>query len=164
MPEALGCESRCHIDVACGSIILIFGFGRRDVADGLEQPTMVEPVDPLEGGVFDRLEAAPRTASMDRLGFVEAIDHLGQSVEAPILSSGRRRRFLTAQMCKYLPDDVKCFRYESRDQASPTSWPPTISPDSLRRSAASRPTNTPPRCKRQSHTGSSSTRSTRCGD
>jgi hypothetical protein len=36
----LGCESRCHIDVVGGSIILIFGFGRRDVADGLQQPPM----------------------------------------------------------------------------------------------------------------------------
>jgi len=35
--EALGCESRCHIDVVHGSIILIFGFGRRDVADGLDR-------------------------------------------------------------------------------------------------------------------------------
>ena len=55
MPEAVGCESRCHIDVVRGSIILFFGFSGRDVADGLEQPAMVEPVHPLERRVFDRI-------------------------------------------------------------------------------------------------------------
>ena len=34
LPEAFDCESRCHIDVVRGSIILMFGFGRRDVPIG----------------------------------------------------------------------------------------------------------------------------------
>lgn len=51
-----GCESRCHIESVDGSIILIFGFSRRGVADGLQQPTIVEPVDPFERGIFDGLE------------------------------------------------------------------------------------------------------------
>ncbi|MDB5578963.1 MAG: hypothetical protein JWR80_4139 [Bradyrhizobium sp.] len=29
-----------------------FGFGRWDVADGLKQPALVEPVDPFERGVL----------------------------------------------------------------------------------------------------------------
>jgi hypothetical protein len=77
LPEALGCESRCHIDVICGSIILIFGFSRRDVADGFEQPSMVEPVDPFEGRVFHRFEGSPGSIAMDDLGLVKAIDRLG---------------------------------------------------------------------------------------
>ena len=80
MPEALVCESRRHIDVIRGSIILFFGFGRRDVSDRFEQSPVVEPVDPLERGIFDGFEAAPRPASVDHLGFVEAVDGLGQSV------------------------------------------------------------------------------------
>jgi hypothetical protein len=56
---------------------LLLGFGRRDVADGFEQPTMVEPVDLLEDGILDRLEATPQPTPVDHLGFVEAVDRLG---------------------------------------------------------------------------------------
>ena len=41
---------------------------------------MVEPVDPFERGVFDRLERPPRPTPVDHLGLVKAIDRLGQSV------------------------------------------------------------------------------------
>jgi hypothetical protein len=33
--------------------------GRRDVADGLKEPAVVEPVDPLQGGVLDVVETLP---------------------------------------------------------------------------------------------------------
>ena len=69
MPEAVGCESRRHIDDVRGSIVLLLGFGRRDIADMFEQPAMVEPVHPFERGVLDRLEAVPRSAPVDHLGF-----------------------------------------------------------------------------------------------
>ncbi len=60
------------------------GFGWGDVADGLQKPSMVEPVDPLQGGEFNRFEAAPRSAPMDDLGLVEAVDRFGEGVDAPI--------------------------------------------------------------------------------
>ena len=41
---------------------------------------MVEPVDPFEGSVLHCFEAAPWSAPVDHLGFVEAVDRLGQSV------------------------------------------------------------------------------------
>ena len=75
----MGCELCCHIDDVRGSIILFFGFGRRDVADGLQQPAMVEPVDPFDRGVFDGFKAAPRSTPVDHLGLVGAVDRLGQS-------------------------------------------------------------------------------------
>jgi len=56
----MGRESRRHIDVALGSITLVFGFDGRDVADGLQQSTMVEPVDPFERGALDGFEAGAR--------------------------------------------------------------------------------------------------------
>ena len=87
----MGCESRCHIDVVRGSIILIFGFGRRDVADGLQQPAMVEPVDPFERGVLDGFEVAPRPPPVDHLGLVEAVDRLGQSVVVTVADAADRR-------------------------------------------------------------------------
>ena len=32
-------------------------FGRRDIANGLQEPAVVEPVDPLQGGVLDLVQA-----------------------------------------------------------------------------------------------------------
>ena len=68
LPEAFDREPRCHSDVVRKSMILIFGFGRRDVAAGLQQQTMVEPVVPFEWGVLDGFEAAPGAAPMDHFG------------------------------------------------------------------------------------------------
>jgi hypothetical protein len=60
-------------------MIALFGFGGRDIPDRLEtgeqanalrsrEPaTGVEPIDPLECGEFDRLEAAPGAAASDHL-------------------------------------------------------------------------------------------------
>jgi len=69
--------SHTAINVVCGSIILIFGLGRRDVADGLQQPAMVEQVDPFEGRLFHRFERSPGSTAMDDLGLVAAVDRLG---------------------------------------------------------------------------------------
>jgi len=82
--------SCCHIDVVRGSIILIFGFGGRDAADGLQQPTMVVPVDPFERGVLDGFEAAPRSARADHFGFIEAVDRFGQSVVVAVADTADR--------------------------------------------------------------------------
>jgi hypothetical protein len=61
-------------------IVLLLGFCGWDIADGFEQPPVVEPVDPFESGIFDGLERSPRSPPVDDLGFVKAIDGLGQSV------------------------------------------------------------------------------------
>ena len=61
-------------------VVALLGLGRRDVADGLQEPSVVEPIDPFEGGELDGLEAAPRSAPMDHLGFVEAVDGFGESI------------------------------------------------------------------------------------
>lgn len=52
---------------------------------------MIEPVDPLERGVLDSFEAAPRAASVDYLGLVKAIDRLGQSVVVAVADAADRR-------------------------------------------------------------------------
>ena len=70
---------------------MILGFGRRDVADGLQQSTMVEPVDPFERVVRDGFEAAPGSATVDHLGFVEAVDRLRQSIVAAVADTADRR-------------------------------------------------------------------------
>jgi hypothetical protein len=61
-------------------IIACFGLGGRDISDGFEQAAVVEPVDPFERGEFDGLDAAPRSAPVNDLGLVEAVDRFGESV------------------------------------------------------------------------------------
>jgi hypothetical protein len=60
------------LSVECGVEL-----GRRDVADGLQEPAVVEPVDPLQGGVLDLVDALPGAAAADQLGLVRADDGLG---------------------------------------------------------------------------------------
>ena len=46
------------------SIIPFFGLGRRDISDRFEQPAIVEPIDPFQGGELDGFEVSPGSASM----------------------------------------------------------------------------------------------------
>jgi hypothetical protein len=80
LPEAGWFESGCHGQLFDHGGIALLGFGRRDVADGLQQPAIVEPIDPDQTRELDVLEASPRPAPMNDLGFVEAIDRLGESI------------------------------------------------------------------------------------
>ena len=54
--------------------------GRRDIADGLQEPAVIERVDPLQGGVLDLVDAPPGATPADQLGLVQADDGLGQRV------------------------------------------------------------------------------------
>ena len=56
----------------------LLGPGGRDAPDGLEQPAVVGPAHPLEGGGLHRPEAAPRTAAADHLGLEEPDHRLGR--------------------------------------------------------------------------------------
>ena len=40
-------------------VVALLGFGWRYVADGLQEPSVVEPVDPFEGGELEGLEVPP---------------------------------------------------------------------------------------------------------
>src|SRR3984957_3481062 len=77
-----GClfESRRHVGLLRHGVVAFLSFGRRDVADGLQQPAIVEPVHPLQGRKLDGLERAPWSASMDDLGLVETVDRFGEGV------------------------------------------------------------------------------------
>jgi hypothetical protein len=56
------------------SVVVLLGFGRQYVADGLQEPLVVEPVDPFEGSELDGLEVLLGSATVDHLGLVETID------------------------------------------------------------------------------------------
>ena len=51
---------------------------------------MVEPVDPLEGGIFDGLEGSPRATAPDDLGLEQADDGLGEGVVVAVADAADR--------------------------------------------------------------------------
>lgn len=78
--EAVWFKSGLHRGDLTGalSVVACLSLCRRDVADGLEQTMVVEPGHPFERGQFHGLLVLPGRATMDQLGFVEAINGLGQ--------------------------------------------------------------------------------------
>jgi hypothetical protein len=63
---------------------------RRHMADGRQEPALVEPVDPLQGGVFDLVQAPPWATPADQLGLVQADDRLGQGVVVGVAAGADR--------------------------------------------------------------------------
>ncbi len=56
---------------------------------GRVKPAMVEPVDVLQSGQFQLVEAAPRTVPLNQLRFVQSVHGLGERVDAPMSSASR---------------------------------------------------------------------------
>ena len=67
-----------------------FGLCRKPVPDGLEEPSVVEPVDPLEGCELHRIEASPRASRSNHLRLVQPNDGLGQGVVIRIANAPHR--------------------------------------------------------------------------
>ena len=59
IPETLLYESGRHSRLFQLAIVRHFQLRRRDIADGLQERAVVEPVDPLEGRVFHLIYRAP---------------------------------------------------------------------------------------------------------
>src|SRR5829696_4556338 len=57
-----------------------FKLGRWAHAELAVQALIVEPVDVLQGGIFDVFEPAPGTAVADQLGFVQTVEGFRQGV------------------------------------------------------------------------------------
>lgn len=64
---------------------------RRHVPDRFEQSAMIEPIDPFERCVFDRVDVPPGAALVDHFGLVEADDGFGQRVVVGITDASDRR-------------------------------------------------------------------------
>ncbi len=73
------------------SVVGGFELGGWEVAAVLVEAAVVEPVDPFGGGDLDVVDGLPRLSGLDQLGLVEAVDGLGQRVEAPIAVKQRER-------------------------------------------------------------------------
>jgi hypothetical protein len=68
-----------------------FGFSEWDIADGLQQSPVVEPVDPFKRGIFDRFKGSPWSSPVDYLGLVKAVDRLSQCVVIAVAAAADRR-------------------------------------------------------------------------
>ena len=71
-------------------VVLVFDW--RDSAELVEDPPMVEPVDPFEGGELEIVEASPWPPVADQFGLVETDDRLGERVVVGVASLSDRRR------------------------------------------------------------------------
>jgi hypothetical protein len=91
LPEAVSFESRRHDGLLRHGIVAFLGFGRRDVADGLQQPAIIEPVHPFQRRELDSLERPPGPAAVDDLGLVETVDGLGESIVIAVPDAAYRR-------------------------------------------------------------------------
>ena len=83
-------ELRGDVRLFHHGVVAQFRFGRWDVADGLQQPAVVEPVDPFQRREFDALEGAPWPTAMDDFGFVEAVDRFRESVVVAVADAADR--------------------------------------------------------------------------
>ena len=61
-------------------VVALLGLCRRYVADGLQEPSIVEPIDPFEGSELDGLEVSPWSAPVDHLSLVETVDGFGEGM------------------------------------------------------------------------------------
>src|SRR5690606_24028460 len=61
-----------------------------DIADGFEQPPIVEPFNPFQRRKFNRFEGSPGSSPMDHLGLVEAVDRLGQGIVITVADAADR--------------------------------------------------------------------------
>jgi hypothetical protein len=91
LPEAGSFESRCHGGLLRHGIVAFLGFGRRDVADGLQQPASIEPAHPFQRRELDTLERPPWPAAVDDVGLLETVDGLGESIVIAVPDAAYRR-------------------------------------------------------------------------
>src|SRR6267154_5826500 len=83
-------RSRRHGGFSHHGVVALLGFSRRDVADRLQQPAIVEPVHPFERCELDGFHGPPRSPPMDNLGLVEAIDRFREGIVVTIANTANR--------------------------------------------------------------------------
>ena len=71
-------------------VVGVFCLGGRDVSDRLEKASVVEPVDPFEGGELDGLEGASGSAPVNDVRLEEADHRFGEGVVVAIADAADR--------------------------------------------------------------------------
>ena len=120
-------ESGYHSLTGDLGIVARLGFGGRDIAYGLEEAPVVEPVDPFEGGELHRLGMAPRAATADNLSLEQADDRLGESVVVAIADAADGRLDASIGQALGVADrDVLHATIAVMHQAVPREGPPVV--------------------------------------
>lgn len=84
---------------------------------------MIEPVDPLMLGIFHAFESTPQTLPVDRLGLVETVERLGQSVVIAVANtSDRRLHSGFGKALGILDRDILAATVAMVDQAATMNW------------------------------------------
>ena len=60
------------------------------MSDALQEPPVIEPVDPFERGVFDGIEGLPWSAPMNEFGLEQTDNRLGQCVVVTVANTADR--------------------------------------------------------------------------
>jgi hypothetical protein len=93
LPEACWLELCGHGEIVHGSgccVVTRLGFSEQDVADGLEQAPVIEPVDPFQCCELGGLEGTPGSPSVDHFGLVESVDGFGQRIVVAVTDTSDR--------------------------------------------------------------------------
>ena len=72
-------------------VVALLGFGRRDVAHGLQEPSVVEPIHPFQGRELDDLELRHGPRPWITFSLVETVDGFGESIVIGISDAADRR-------------------------------------------------------------------------
>ena len=88
--EARWCESGRHGLLGELTIVVCFGFGRWDVADGLQQPLMIEPGHPFKGRQLEGFFGLPRSPAVVQFSFLKPVDRFGQRVIVAVALAAHR--------------------------------------------------------------------------
>jgi hypothetical protein len=78
--EAIWFKLCGHVCSFQSGVEVCFGFCWWNISDRFQQAAIVEPVDPFEGGVFDRYKAPPWATTMNDFRFEETVDCLSQCI------------------------------------------------------------------------------------
>jgi hypothetical protein len=78
LPEAVLVTSGRDGGLIERGVIARLSLGWRDVSDRLQQPAVVEPVDPFERGELDGFKTSAGSAAMNDLGLAKPVDGFGE--------------------------------------------------------------------------------------
>jgi hypothetical protein len=125
-PEAGVLE--CHS--AAGVLLSVVGgleLGRWEVPDRLQQPAMVKPVDPLQGGVLDLVEALPGAAPADEWRWLNQSTHskVAYSTSSRPFQGPRRR--MSSALYRPTMVSASALSYESPTEPTEETAPASAS-------------------------------------
>lgn len=94
----------------------------RAVPDRAKQASMVDSVDPAEGGHFHIRHVAPRALAIDQFGFVETVDRVSEGVEAVRASIAKSMQDTNRLSHHYFPKGTGLSQHHQDELEAVLSW------------------------------------------